>query len=271
MATGKQEPFQNLVSRPLYSRAAGAVMEYVRNNSYEPGDMLPAEDALSQQLHVSRTTLREAMGILEREGLIIRKQGAGTFVARPSQARLLPGLHQLIPLKQLAAASGLVVETLDREFSMVPPSAELAALFNLEPNDRLVRLQIVLGIDGQRISYFDSQAPARILDPDEFASSDASVLEYCLARGYPVLRHSHAGVYAINAEPDVAAHLGLPAGAAVLHLEETYHTDANEPVVHSHNYHVTERFNFRIVRQVVDFPEWLPRDTPSRTPVLTPR
>jgi GntR family transcriptional regulator len=260
MTTGKAEPFQNLSSRPLYSRAAGAVMEYVRSSGYEPGDMLPAEDALSQQLHVSRTTLREAMGMLEHEGLIVRKHGAGTFVAKPSQARLLPGLHQLIPLKQLAAASGLVVEMLERKFGLVPANAELAALFNLNPDDRLVRLQIVLGIDGQRISYFDSLAPTRIVDPDEIASTDASVLEYCLGRGYPVLKHSHAGVYAINADGEVASHLGLPAGAAVLYMQETYHTDANEPVVYSHNYHVTERFNFRIVRQVVDFPEWLPRD-----------
>jgi GntR family transcriptional regulator len=257
MAVGKPELFQNLSSRPLYSRAAGAVMEYVRANGYEPGDMLPAEDALARQLRVSRTTLREAMGMLEREGLIVRKHGAGTFVTKPSQARLLPGLHQLIPLKQLAAASGLAVETLERKFSLVLPSAELAALFRLEPGVRIVRLQIVLGIDGQRISYFDSLTPTRIVDPDELASSNVSVLEYCLARGYPVLRHSHAGVYAINAAGEVASHLALPEGAAVLYMQETYHTDANEPAVHSHNYHVTERFNFRIVRQVVDFPEWL--------------
>ena len=49
-----------------------------------PGDRLPSEPELARDLGVSRATLREAMRIFETQGLIRRRQGAGTYVLSPS-------------------------------------------------------------------------------------------------------------------------------------------------------------------------------------------
>ena len=53
---------------------------------FRPGDILPSENQLAEQMQVSRTTVRQTLGDLEREGMVRRVQGKGTFVAeRPNE------------------------------------------------------------------------------------------------------------------------------------------------------------------------------------------
>ena len=49
----------------------------------QPGEMIPAEEILSEQLQVSRMTVRHALGDLAGEGLLTRKRAIGTIVASP--------------------------------------------------------------------------------------------------------------------------------------------------------------------------------------------
>ena len=73
-----------------------------------PGERLPSETALSAQLQVSRTTVRDGLARLERDGLIVRQHGLGTFKARPSQALHAP-LNQVQPIPDLIRAAGYEV------------------------------------------------------------------------------------------------------------------------------------------------------------------
>jgi GntR family transcriptional regulator len=73
-----------------------------------PGDRLPAEPELAQQLGVSRATLREAMRTFEGQGLIRRRQGVGTFVVSHSQI-IESGLEVLESIETLANKIGLDV------------------------------------------------------------------------------------------------------------------------------------------------------------------
>ena len=60
--------------------AIAQVKAFISAGSYAPGDRLPPERELIDQLGMSRTTLRKALEALEREGTIWRHVGKGTFV-----------------------------------------------------------------------------------------------------------------------------------------------------------------------------------------------
>ncbi len=72
------------------------IADMIRSGDYIPGDRLPGERQLAQELHVSRTSVREALGRLETVGLVECRHGLGTFVKDPSreivQAALMPHL-----------------------------------------------------------------------------------------------------------------------------------------------------------------------------------
>lgn len=63
--------------------ALGAVRAFIAEGGYGPGERLPAERELMGSLGMTRTTLRRALDALEREGVIWRHVGKGTFVAAP--------------------------------------------------------------------------------------------------------------------------------------------------------------------------------------------
>jgi len=58
--------------------------DYITSNGLKPGERLPAERALTAQLGVTRNTLRKALDALERDGIIWRHVGKGTFVSATS-------------------------------------------------------------------------------------------------------------------------------------------------------------------------------------------
>ena len=68
---------------PLHAIIAGRAEARIRTGEWAPGDQLPPERELCRDLAVSRATLRQALGELERRGLVTRHQGRGTFVALP--------------------------------------------------------------------------------------------------------------------------------------------------------------------------------------------
>lgn len=68
---------------PLYYQIAELIQERIQTGEWQPGTRLPSERKLSEQLQVSRMTVRQAVAYLVREGALTVKPGVGTSVARP--------------------------------------------------------------------------------------------------------------------------------------------------------------------------------------------
>lgn len=62
-------------------RVMDALAEYIDKTGLQPGDTVPSERMLSEMWQVSRGTVREALGRMCREGILIPMQGKGTYVA----------------------------------------------------------------------------------------------------------------------------------------------------------------------------------------------
>lgn len=82
----------------------GFLVEY----GLAPGDRLPSERALSQRWGLSRSTLRNALSLMEEDGTLRSRIGAGTFVAPAKYTRSLQGL---LSMSQSAAGQGRTVTT----------------------------------------------------------------------------------------------------------------------------------------------------------------
>src|SRR3954469_20078248 len=70
---------------PLYQQVRSVLLDRIGSGEYAPGDRLPSEGVLADDLGVHRLTVRRALDELSREGLLRARQGAGTFVSpRPA-------------------------------------------------------------------------------------------------------------------------------------------------------------------------------------------
>lgn len=76
-----------------YVQLKEALQRKIENFEYKPGDKLPSEAELCQQTNVSRTVVRQALMELEHEGLVYKRKGKGTFVAKPKTGTTLAQFH----------------------------------------------------------------------------------------------------------------------------------------------------------------------------------
>jgi len=93
---------------PLYYQLKEQIRSLILSGKLQPGDMIPAEEILSEQLQVSRMTVRHALGDLASEGLITRKRAIGTIVASPRQELPL-FMNRLVGLTEDMSEKGVSV------------------------------------------------------------------------------------------------------------------------------------------------------------------
>src|SRR6185312_2444452 len=74
-----------------------ALIKRIIEGEWQPGALLPSETELAADMSVSQGTVRKALGELERDNFVIRRQGKGTFVARHDEARILFQFFRIVP------------------------------------------------------------------------------------------------------------------------------------------------------------------------------
>jgi GntR family transcriptional regulator len=87
MKEGNNKPFRRTdPSSPvlLYLQLSGFFRERITSGEWSRGIQIPTEAELCESYDVSRTTVRQALVLLERDGLLLRGRGKGTFVRGPS-------------------------------------------------------------------------------------------------------------------------------------------------------------------------------------------
>ncbi|MEV8340806.1 GntR family transcriptional regulator [Streptomyces niveus] len=132
------------VAQPEYLRIAADLRRRISSGEYGPGERLPTLPELCEAYRVSETTIRNALGLLRNEGLIESKARAGTRVRpQPPVHRMAADRYRTAPGASATPYTrdqgiGWSEYRLDKRFERVQANAELAALFECEPGERLL-------------------------------------------------------------------------------------------------------------------------------------
>ena len=117
-----------LAALPLYVQIAESLLERVESGDLRPGDRLPPERELSTLLGVNRMTVRRALRLLGERGLLLRRQGQGTFIAQPKIERQASRLTSFtVGMQQRGLQPGTRVVS----FEQRPAEASVAGLLQL--------------------------------------------------------------------------------------------------------------------------------------------
>lgn len=92
---------------PLYHQLADIISERILSGKYPPGQAIPSETALAGQYRIGRPTVRQAMALLAKKKLIVRKRGSGTFVQSPAPK---VDLFSLAGTSQAFFTQGITIE-----------------------------------------------------------------------------------------------------------------------------------------------------------------
>jgi GntR family transcriptional regulator len=154
---------------PLYHQLKELLVEKIESGEWAPGRQLPTEHQLSAEFSVSRATVRQAMQLLANQGLIERKQGRGTFVARPKISHdLLAAYTKGADIARVGAVPNIQLHSIQRRKSPSGAAARLALL----PSDEVWELKRTILSDDEPIMLITSWLPL-----DLFPNLDESGLE----------------------------------------------------------------------------------------------
>ncbi|MGY4917473.1 GntR family transcriptional regulator [Streptomyces sp. 900116325] len=147
------------VAQPEYLRIAADLRRRISSGEFGPGDQLPTLPALCGEYRVSETTIRNALGLLRTEGIIESRARAGTRVRpRPPVHRMAADRYRAKPGAKATPYTrdqgiGWSEYRLDKRFEKVQADAELAALFECEPGERLLARHFV---------FYDNDQPTQM-------------------------------------------------------------------------------------------------------------
>ncbi|MCC2256650.1 GntR family transcriptional regulator [Intestinimonas aquisgranensis] len=165
--------------RPRPSARARELLEgLLADYRLRPGDRIPSERSLSEAWGLSRTTLRSAVALMEQDGRLLSRPGAGTFVAPEKYTRRLQGL---LSMSQSAAEQGRKVTTRLLELRRTECDKHLARRFNQVLGYPLYKIVRLRSVDGEPLmvetSYIPAQRVAGLENKDLENHSLFSILE----------------------------------------------------------------------------------------------
>ncbi len=213
---------------PAYVQIREALREEITSGRLTPGERIPPEKTLAERHGVSRMTLRHGLADLIREGLLVRRRGVGTFVARQpidrDYSRLVSSFEQLL-------LRGLVPTSRVLSLTLVPAEPKVAQALNLPDGAPVIRLERVRVASGQPIailtSYLPQSVAPQLLQTDMEANPSLSRMMESWGYTYKrALQH----IEGRTATPQQAHLLEISPGSAVVHVERINYNGDGQPL-----------------------------------------
>jgi GntR family transcriptional regulator len=231
---------------PRYHRIAESLRERIRGGEWAAGAPLPNQRRLARDFGVTLMTLRQALELLERDHLITRRHGLGTFVAAPTID------YEILKLRRFAGDLSAQGESVSTRVLDARPSAadrRASAALGLAPRSRVVVIERLRLVNEHPMSLQRSFLPLglgeQVLTSDLAETPLSQVLEFKL--GIVIVRAREA-VSAVRLTAREAHALACPPGAPAFESERVSFDAAGRPIVFDRVFIPGDRF--RITREL---------------------
>ena len=135
---------------PLFVAAYETMYNRIKDGTYKPGDKLPSESELSVELAISRGTLRQAMLLLQEDGLIMNYKGKGSFVLETSR-ELSTGIEKIF--NPLTTCSIQPIDRVVTEMHFQPATELHRKLFDLPQSSLVSRAEFSYFIKDKVVGF----------------------------------------------------------------------------------------------------------------------
>ncbi len=229
---------------PAYKQIQASIMKRIDRGELKPGDPVQSERLLARLHEVSLMTARHALVGLERQGLVERRHGAGTFVAAPKIH-----FNKLMSFSEQLAGRSLDSSSRVLALKVVEDEHEIAARLALPGASRLLKLERVrLGSDEP------FAVESCYLSADDFRGLSRAAVERgslftVLENDYGVtIAHADEEVDATGADPELSKLLAVPKGYPVLRIRQTIYSTQGKPILYVLGMYRADRHVLRVRR-----------------------
>jgi GntR family transcriptional regulator len=234
-------PLDDQNRAPLYQQFRRALRDAIEDNRLAAEEALPPERELAEEFGVSRITIRKALDALVSEGMLTRRQGAGTFVAAREESRVEKSFSKLSSFSEDMISRGRKPESawLSRAAGTVTP--EEALTLGLSPGTSVYRFKRIRYADGEPMALEHSTIAGFCL-PSEMAVGESlyEALDRHSARPVRALQRLRAVLFT----GERAKLLGVEDGAPGLFIERRGFLKDGRTVEVTQSYYRGDAYDF---------------------------
>lgn len=225
MSTSPTETNTSIGSKPLYAQVRKELLQRISSGAWRPGQLIPNEFELAREMGVSQGTARKALDSLATDGLLVRRQGRGTFVIEHTPSEMLFRFFNLFE------RDGTAIEPNSRDVrvQLTKANATERKKLQLTVNANVIRITRVRTRADRPIIIESLVLPAARFTGLERQTSIPNTLydHFQKHHGITVARGDER-ITAVLAGPREAKALGVPAGQPLLKLDRLmYDLDNN--------------------------------------------
>ncbi|MHA7154709.1 GntR family transcriptional regulator [Arthrobacter sp. TMN-50] len=233
-------------STPMYQQLCDRLAHDISSRKLAPGFRLPGEHGMCRLYGVSRTVVRQALGQLERDGVVERVKGKGTFVAPHKVAKSL--VHTPRGLYADVEARGRTAHSDVRRQALVPADEAAAEALRVAVGDPVVAIERLRYVEGSPWSLTTTYLPAALASLVLDADLSSQSLYALLAENNIRADHGIRSVEATVATKIQADALQVAKGSPLMLLRSVIYDATDTPVEFfiAHHRGDQSRFEFRI-------------------------
>jgi GntR family transcriptional regulator len=235
---------------PYYLQIAETIRSRILEGHYIPGDLIPSYQELEKEFSVSNITIRKAIEILVRDGIINRKRGVGTIVSEIDSEIITFELNgNLQRLRDSAEKIPLTIEVLEITTTFCP--SRVQQILSIDPTKQVWRMKKIRKHKDTIMSYYINYSDpywCRKITKNE-AEKKRFVDLFRQKSGIQLIRLEQR-VEAAVANLDLSAVLKVNFGTPLLFVENIYYSTQDQPVVLTQIYYRGDRHFYKATAQL---------------------
>jgi GntR family transcriptional regulator len=236
-------------SPSLTEQAKAYIKERIINDEFDEG-RIPSETDLADALGVSRTTIRDALSRLEHEGVIFRKQGAGTFV-NDAGLQIKTRLEEIWTYEGMLKAHGYSPTTRIISMDVEPATNDIANALALSPGDNVLVVKKLFLADNSPVTLTVNHIPAALIN-QPYTKNDfrQPIYKFLSDHCQQHLTYYLSEIVPLLAPKWLVDTLELPKQRSpILAFDEIGYNQDNEPVIQACSYFRDDLLRLRLIRR----------------------
>ncbi len=237
--------------QPIARQVTNIIGERIRGQDYSPGERLPSESDLADELGVSRATVRSALAKLAAEGLVLRKQGDGTYINKhiidvPTRMGAMWDFIRLIENSGYTASTKLLGS------DVRPATEKESASLTVAVGSPIVVLNRRFTANDKPVILASSAIPTALFheqdNPLKQDEGELPLRELLWHKCRQNIAYATIDIESVIPGEDTKHVLGHNGGLTLLKLEQVFYNNDNLPILYSESFYDDKTLGLRLVQ-----------------------
>lgn len=209
----------------IYKSIADKLRLRLNSSDYDVGSPLPGEKALAREFGVARMTIRKATALLMTWGLVERRHGSGTFVARKDVHQETTNLTGLVEV-MLQQGRSVVSKVLT--FEMIPAPPAIAGKLRIPVNSQIYFSRRIRYVEGKPLILEDSYMPVRLFRTLSLSHLEGSKFDYIEKECGITISGNYESLAPVLADKQLAMSMNVALNTPLLCITSLSYSDSGE-------------------------------------------